>query len=379
MGRRYIGMTVFDAAIDRMVKIYEDGHRVVISFSGGKDSGICVEICAIAAGLTGRLPIDVVMRDEEIMFPGTFEYCERMANRPEINFHWIYACQPVINVYNRALPYWWVFDPLVDPDIWVRRPPERAYKIPYYNIEAMCTPDHFPVDEGKDLYSVVGLRVSESRSRLMGLMSAGSYILKRDRFGVFGVRPVYDWADGDVWKAIRDNHWDYNEAYDVMARMGLSRTELRMAPPTMNHHGAKSLQLAAKAWPGWFERVCNRLDGVRLAAKYGRRAIIPVRRLNETWEACFYRTCIDDAPGWIAERARYYLDMKLRWHKRHSTDPFPEVDNCLQCDGKTRNWKSLTFALYNGDPFAIHIDKLPYVEPEYFRPGSGTWDGKPSF
>ena len=77
MPRRYLNKSVFDLAIDRMVDLYEEGHRIVVSFSGGKDSGICLEICIIAATMTGRLPVEVVMRGEEIMLPGTFEYSKR--------------------------------------------------------------------------------------------------------------------------------------------------------------------------------------------------------------------------------------------------------------------------------------------------------------
>ena len=125
MPRRKTGLNVFDQAIDRMVEVYEQGHRVVVSFSAGKDSGVAMEICAIAAALTNRLPVEVIMRDEEIMFPGTFEYAERVAARPDIDFHWIYARQPIINVFNRENPYWWVFDPLLDPCLLYTSPSPR--------------------------------------------------------------------------------------------------------------------------------------------------------------------------------------------------------------------------------------------------------------
>jgi len=49
-----------------MVEVYEAGHHVVVSFSAGKDSGVCLEVCLLAAKETGNLPLDVVMRDEEI-------------------------------------------------------------------------------------------------------------------------------------------------------------------------------------------------------------------------------------------------------------------------------------------------------------------------
>lgn len=378
--RQRTGLNVFDQSINRMVEIYEQGHRVVVSFSAGKDSGICLEICRLAAAETGRLPVEVIMRDEEIMFPGTYEYAERIANDPEISFNWIYACQPIINVYDRAHPYWWVFDPLLPPEKWVRQPPAMARKIDYLNIDSMTIPDVFPPDPGKTLFSVVGLRVSESKARLYGLFSAGGYITKPNRWGVRGARPIYDWSDGDVWKAIKDNKWDYNEAYDVMNRLGIPRDKLRIAPPTMNAHGAASLKMAQRAWPIWFERVCARLEGVRQGANFGKRAVMPFRRFDETWEQCFQRLCIDDAPQWIRERSIEVRRRMLSAHAHHSTMPFSEVNPCVHCINRLGSWKNLTLAFFMGDPFSQKCSGLlDFVEPEAFRPGAGKWGGPPTF
>lgn len=70
MSRNYIGRDVFSVGVDRMETLYAQGHRILISFSAGKDSGTCLEVCLIAARKTGRLPVEVVMRDEEVMYPG---------------------------------------------------------------------------------------------------------------------------------------------------------------------------------------------------------------------------------------------------------------------------------------------------------------------
>jgi predicted phosphoadenosine phosphosulfate sulfurtransferase len=102
--RRGLGSTVFDAALERLIALYDEGHRLVISFSGGKDSTCVLNIAILAARATGRLPVEVILRDEEIIFPGTYEYAERVAQRPEVSFNWVYANQPIINVFNRANP-----------------------------------------------------------------------------------------------------------------------------------------------------------------------------------------------------------------------------------------------------------------------------------
>lgn len=381
MPRRMLEVDVFNEAINRLVEQYERGSRVVVSFSAGKDSGVCLELAIIAADITGNLPVDVIMRDEEIMLPGTYEYAERVAMREEVNFHWIYARQPIINVFNREQPYWWVFDPLLDPDDWLRKPPSFAYEIESKNIVEMNTPERFPVEDGQDLISVIGLRIYESRTRRYAVHSSGGYMTKPQRpYGVRNCRPIYDWTDGDIWRSIRDNNWDYNDAYNVLHRHGVKPMHLRIGPPTMNVEGAPLLKIAQTAWPRWFDRLSERCPGVRTVAQFGRRAIQPDRRLGETWETTFKRECIETAPEWIAERATKVMSDLTTRHHRHSTAPFPDIDPCHQCVGNVGAWKQLARFLYSGDAFATRFGgTLKPVEPEAFRPGAGYWGGKPSW
>jgi predicted phosphoadenosine phosphosulfate sulfurtransferase len=381
------GQDVFTDALERTQSLYREGHRVVVSFSAGKDSGIILELAVMAARAEGRLPVEVVMRDEEIMFPGTFEYAERTAAREEIDFHWVYANQPVLNVFDRGSPYFWTFDPLLEPDQWVRQPPDIARKIDEHNIEAMISAEHFPPPEGKRLYVILGLRVSESTNRRAGLHSSGGYrtVHPVKLGGFYKARPIYDWMDPDVWKFIHDFKTDYNHAYDAMFRLGIPMVNMRIAPPTMNHHAIGQLAMARKAWPRWFNRVAERLNGVRSAAQFGRRAVTPYRQQGETWEECFYRTCVNDVPAeWIGKRATYAKTKILRRHARHATTPFPQTVQCLACDRGLHSWKKLALHLYHGDPWSLKTGttfKMNHEDPalrrvmdsNFFRPGSGTW------
>lgn len=376
--RLNLNMNVFDAALSRLQELYEQDHTIVISQSGGKDSTVCMELAIMAADAAGKLPINVIHRDEEILFPNTYEYLERCAQRPEINFHHVWAGQPVVNVFNRANPYWYIFDQSIPKEEWVRQPPDYAYQIKEKNIQALVTKERFPTEEGKDLLSCIGLRVQESPNRRMGLFSSKGHITKPNKLGVKYLRPIYDWTDGDVWKAINDFKWDYNHAYDVMVKHGRSKNKLRIAPLTMTTSGIPDLQLAQKAWPRWFDSVCHRLDGIRTVAQFGKISCQPRRRAGETWEECYQRECIDEAPTWIKQRAELALRNQLERHRRQNGNiPFPQI-NAIRAN-PIGSYKKLCMAMWNGDPFSMKAAFLPYMEPEYFREGEGFWGGKPTF
>lgn len=392
--RHYLGITVFDAALQRLMGLMGEGHRIVVSFSGGKDSAIVLELTILAAEATGNLPVDVVMRDEEIAFPGTYEFCERTAARPEVRFHWLVANQPIVNIFSRRDPYFWVFDPELPEEEWVRRPPADHTRIDDINIVNMITRGRFPVGTDRWLLSAIGLRIQESGRRALGLASMQNYYTKeRGQHRVRNLWPIYDWKIGDVWHCFNTLGWDYNTAYNTLTHMGVRASDQRIGPPTMTPHSIKQLQIAARAWPLWFDAVCRRLPGVRSAGHFGMKAIMPTRQLGESWQECFRRVCLEDAPAWISERAEYVSWRLTKTHERHSTAPFPDIKPCFHCTGGSTIacWKKLTIALYGGDPFGLKTDGIlkvgknvpplhrKYIDPEYFRPGSGTFAGRPSF
>lgn len=378
--RTMLGRKTFDLAVERMIRLYEQDERVVVSFSGGKDSTCAMEVCAIAAREADRLPVTVVLRDEEIMVPGVFEYCERLVERDDLDFHWQVAYQPVINCFDRNQPFVWCFDKEVPRHKWVREPPDYAYAIKENFIQGMITAERFPPLPGHELYSVTGLRAAESPNRIRGIHSSGGHLTKHaNRWGSKFSRPIYDWQDGDVWKAIGDNGWDYARCYDVMNRFKIARRNMRVAPPTQRAAQVPILRAFAQSHPRWFDRVCDRCPGVREAVRFGRVAMEPFRRPGELWSEVYQRECIDEAPQWIADRSRQAAKAMLDAHRAHSSQPFPEARQCVRC-GVLGSWMRLAKDLYMGDPFTFTKTGLPEMEPEFFRPGAGTWNGgKPSW
>jgi len=389
--KAYSSTNVYDAAFSRAVNMFKEGHRIVVAFSGGKDSTAVFELMYAAAVYVGILPLEVWMRDEEIMYPGTYEYAERIANRKGVKFHWLIAGEPEVNVFNRENPYWWVFDDRLDPDQWMRKPPEFAKRTKELSIYNVVNPTSFPPPPGKLLCVTMGVRASESRKRNMMIHRSGGAVSGmtsskaktweadgRNREKEIHFRPIYDWTTKDVWFAIKEKGWDYNKAYDAFTLYGVKREQQRIAPVTVK--GVPLLKVAYGAWPEWFQRLNVRLPGVILGAKYGKKAVMPIRRHYETWQECYQRTCIDEAPAWIAERAEVYREWMIKRHAAHSTDPIMDIAACPTCAGGKASWKAMAENMYNGDPFMLQTDctAFGYVEPEFFRKGMGVWGGKPT-
>jgi predicted phosphoadenosine phosphosulfate sulfurtransferase len=374
-----LGIDVLRSAIERLASLYRNNDKVVVSFSAGKDSGVCLELCRIAARQTNSGKVCVIMRDEEIMFPGTYEYAERVANYPDVEFHWIYANQPIINISNRKNPYFWVFDPLVPSDEWVRKPPKIAYKIDKMNINAMVTKDRFKPLHGKSLVSVIGLRVDESPRRRMGLYSSKGFLTAENEHGVKYARPIYDWTVGDVWKFVHDYKLDYNVAYNTLKKYGVTGNKQRIAPPTISLASADHLKYITMAHPAWADRLYNRLLGMKMLVKYGRIAITPSQLLGETYKDTFLRTCVNSDVPWIAERAQEAVRHYQQRHRNHSNEDIHDIVRCARCATASGTYKELSYSCYHGDPFSMAHSFLPYMEPEFFREGAGLWGGKPAF
>ena len=364
--RRYLDDDVHAAAVDRMVRLYADGHRVVVSISGGKDSTVCLELAKTAARMTGRLPVEAMHRDDEIMTPGTFEYLDRVAQDPDVVVsHW-YSGEPVGYWYSRALPFYWPFDPELPPDRWMRRPPSHAVEVvehlPWY-----VSTTRFPPDPGRQLISVLGLRAQESPWRRLGIHSSGGYLTRRNRVGAVVARPIYDWTDRDVWRFLRTTGADYSRGYDVMFAAGVPRQRLRISSLGIAFSSLHDQPRLARAFPGWAARLEGRLGpDIARVADLGAAALRPDHRPGETWAQTLQRECIDEAPAWIADRTTEVLARASQEHGLHAgAATLPDDEPCPRC-AAYGSYRVIARQLFWGEPWGSAW--LRDVRPEQFRP-----------
>ena len=93
----YTNQNVLDAALNRIRRLYDEFEEVIVSFSGGKDSTVTLELAAIVAKEKNRLPLHVVFIDQEAEWEGTIDYVKEVMNRDYIKPMWFQMPMVITN------------------------------------------------------------------------------------------------------------------------------------------------------------------------------------------------------------------------------------------------------------------------------------------
>jgi predicted phosphoadenosine phosphosulfate sulfurtransferase len=295
-----VDKSVYDLAIERIERCFDRFDHVAVSFSGGKDSTVCLNLALEVARRRNRLPLDVVHWDEEAISPDTVNYVQRVSDLSEVSFRWY--CYPIKhrNACSKDHTWWHPWAP-EERHLWCRPLPEKAIT----TIELL--PEHrvtevprAPVPEmNRFLYPtslgrvvvITGIRADESvrRRRLVSLREHDNWICADTHAPhVMLAKPIYDWRSEDVWTAPKKFGWDYNTEYDVLSKLGIPIPQQRVCPP-YGQEPMKSLWIYAEAWPDLWEKMLNRVPGAACAARYSKSPLYAFGDSSEkdpdqTWE-----------------------------------------------------------------------------------------------
>jgi predicted phosphoadenosine phosphosulfate sulfurtransferase len=353
LGKSWSERDVYAAAVDRFRLIYKRFDTVAVSFSGGKDSTVCLHLALEAAAEAGKLPIDAYFWDEEAIHPETIEYVERVRQRPDVKLRWY--CLPVKhrNACSRRSPYWYCWDP-AQRDLWVRPLPGCAItEAPWFKM-GMTVPDCSPYVYGRDCGTVCdirGIRADESLRRLMSVMGR----LEENWLGgardghSYPASPIYDWTVADVWAAPKRFGWDYNRAYDLFYRAGVLPNDQRVCPP-FGEEPLESLWRYAVCWPDLWHKMIRRVPGAATAGRYAVTELYGygAQRLPDgvkSWREWSYRLlALFDSP--YREVIAGSVKGMIAMHKNKTNRPIPDSDSDPMSG---LSWKFIANIVNRGD------------------------------
>ena len=277
---------VYELTQERLKMIFEEFDNIYISFSGGKDSGVLLNLCIDYIRQNSlKRKIGIFHMDYEVQYSMTIDYVNRVleTNRDILDVYRICVPFRVTTCTSMYQSYWRPWDEQ-KKEAWVREMPKDAMKVdkfPFYN-RKMWDYD-FQIEFSRWLHlqkaarrtcCLVGIRTQESYNRWRTIYRGVKKQYKNCMWSteidenVYNLYPLYDWKTEDIWVANGKFGWDYNKLYDLYYQAGVSLDRQRVASPFINE-AIESLALYKVIDPDTWGKMIGRVNGIGFAGLYG--------------------------------------------------------------------------------------------------------------
>lgn len=279
----YLGTNVYEEAIKRIERLYDEFDEVVVGFSGGKDSTVVLNLAIEVAKKLNRLPVKTIFIDQEAEWGCVIDYIRRTMHRPEVEAMWYQMPLRISNSTSHD-EMWLMCWKDGDDGKWIRDKEPDSLKENHFG--TLTFGKLFNEILKKDITSqkaclIGGVRCEESPARTNGLTNAltykdiawGKFVYNNKKTGKerYIFYPIYDWTLPDVWKAINDNGWEYSKLYDYQYQHGISLNNMRVS--NVHHETAtNTLHYMQEVEPEMYQKVQQRLKGVNTEKTLGEDA-----------------------------------------------------------------------------------------------------------
>lgn len=339
MIREYLEQNVYEALQERLRLIFEEFDNVYVSFSGGKDSGLLLNL--VMDYRRKHFPwktVGIFHQDFEAQYTVTTEYVERTFERykDEAELYWVCLPMATRTALSSYEMYWYPWDDK-KKDQWVRPMPDHEYVINLENNP--MTTYHYRMHQedlakqfgrwyrvlhgGKRTVCLLGMRADESLQRYSGFLNK-KYGYKEECWigrqfkNVWCASPIYDWSTEDVWHANALLHYDYNHLYDLYYMAGLKVSQMRVASP-FNDYSKDALNLYRVIDPQIWVKLVGRVRGANFGCIYGKTRAMGYRSVTlpegHTWKS-YTMFLLDTLPVRLRNNYIKKFNTSIEfWHK----------------------------------------------------------------
>lgn len=287
MAKKYLNIDVYNAALERIRYIFNEFDNVLIAFSGGKDSSVCLNMCYDYAKENNLLnKLAMYHLDYEAQYQMTTDYVDETFKKfNDIKRYWL--CLPLsAQCCCNMLSGTWIPWENEKKDIWVRKMPTYEYvinqkNVPFkfkkgdidYNVQTnFCK--WFSSKFGKTAV-VIGIRAEESLHRYVAVSKNDKKIIYKNKNWCSVVNDstvnayiIYDWTTSDIWVYNAKYEKNYNKLYDLYYQAGLNINQMRVASP-FNDCASSTLKLYKVIDPKNWGKMVSRVNGVNFTGIYG--------------------------------------------------------------------------------------------------------------